>query len=95
MSSMTTPIVTELPLRLEPITADSFAAPIPVALAPQRGPAHAQHVPDHVMNYIECDLAAELTLPQRRRCRATADSRRRLSLRTVFAPARRGTALAA
>jgi hypothetical protein len=52
-------------------------------------------VPDHVMNYIECDLAAELTLPQRRRCRATADSRRRRSLRTVFAPARRGTALAA
>jgi hypothetical protein len=79
---MTTPIVTELPLRMEAITADSFIAS-----------GNETHGSDHVMNYVECDLSAELTLPQRRRARAAASRRHRL--RSYLAPARRRTALAA
>ena len=79
---MTTPIVTELPLRMQAITADSFIAP-----------GDETHGSGHVMNYVECDLSAELTLPQWRRARATASCRSRL--RSYLAPARRRTALAA
>jgi hypothetical protein len=79
---MTTPIVTELPLRMEAITADSFIAS-----------GNETHGTGQVMNYIECDLSAELTLPQWRRARATASSRSRL--RSYLAPAGRRTALAA
>jgi hypothetical protein len=82
MLGMTTPIVTELPLRLEPVTADSFMEL-----------THEDRVHDHVMNYIECDLAAELTLPQWGRARASSPSRR--SLRGIFAQTRRPAALAA
>ena len=71
---MTTPIVTELPLRLEPITADSFIEP-----------THEDRGHDHVMNDVECDLSAELTLPQWRRVRAASSPSRR-SLRRRFAP---------
>ncbi len=81
---MTTPIVTELPQRLEPVTADSFLEP-----------AHVEHDPDRVMNYLECDLTTELTLPQWRRDRAAASAHRRHRLRTYLAPAHRGAALAA
>ncbi len=79
---MTTPIVTELPQTLEPVTADSF-----IDLEP------AHHDPDRVMNYLQCDLSAELTLPQWRRARASAH--RRHHLRSYFAPVRRGAALTA
>jgi hypothetical protein len=81
---MTMPIVTELPPRMEAVTADSFLE-------------HAQdpHTHDRVMNYVECDLAAELTLAQWRRDRAAASSRTRRSLRPRFAPVRRHAALAA
>jgi hypothetical protein len=72
MLGMTTPIVTELPLRLEPVAVDPFAD-------------------DRVMNFVECDLPAELTLPQWRRARVAAAPRRR----TLFAPIRRRAALAA
>jgi hypothetical protein len=65
MRCMTMPTVTELPLRLEPVTADSFAAPL-LAAAP------AAVALDRIMNYIECDLAAEVTLPQWRHARAAA-----------------------
>jgi hypothetical protein len=80
---MTTPIVTELPLRMQAVTADSFL---------DSAPEPRTH--DHVMNYVECDLAAELTLPQWRRSRADTSSRSRHGLRRRFAPARR-VALAA
>ena len=80
---MTTPIVTELPLRLEAVTADSFLEP-----------PHEDRGHDHVMNYIDCDLAAELTLPQWRRARAASSPSRR-SLRRRFAQTRRPAALAA
>ncbi len=46
------------------------------------------------MNYVECDLAEDLTLPQHRRDRAAARRRRRhVSLR-FFTVARRQSALA-
>jgi hypothetical protein len=90
MLRMTTPIVIELPLRLEPITADSFAGPMTAAAAVERD----ARMPDRVMNYVECDLAVELTLPQWRRSRAAASPRRRLGLGTRFTPARRTTPLA-
>lgn len=83
---MTTPIVTELPQRLEPITAVRFADSHPAA-APAAGRS------DHVMNYVECDLGAELTLPQWRHPRATESRRHGFSIRSVFAP-RLGAALA-
>jgi hypothetical protein len=88
MLSMTMPTVTELPLRLEPVTADPFAEPL-------RAAAPAAVALDRVMNYIECDLAAEVTLPQWRRTRAAASRRQRHSDRSFFAPARRANALAA
>jgi len=50
-------------------------------------------MPDHVMNYIDSDLPAELTLPQWRRARAATSPRRRLGLRT-WIPARRPAAIA-
>jgi hypothetical protein len=84
MLAMTTPIVTELPLRMEPVTADSFVDGVQEA-----------HTRDHVMNYVECDLAAELTLPQRRRARASASPRSRRGLRRRFVPVRREAAFAA
>jgi len=79
---MTTPIVTELPLRMQAVTADSFL---------DSAPEPRTH--DHVMNYVECDLAAERTLPQWRHDRAASRSRR--SLRRRLAPARRAAALTA
>jgi hypothetical protein len=42
----------------------------------------------HVMNYIESDVAAELTLAEWRRARVRPRPRRRLKLR-IFIPARR------
>ncbi len=80
---MTTPIVTELPLRLEPVSADSFTEP-----------THEDRGHDHVMSYVECDLSAELTLPQWRRTRAASSPSRR-GLRGRFAHVRRQAALAA
>jgi hypothetical protein len=50
-------------------------------------------MPDHVMNYVECEAAAELTLAQWRRSRITPRPRRRLAFGT-FLPARRRPALA-
>ena len=50
---------------------------------------------DRVMNYIECDLAADVTLPQWRRARAAASPRRRHILSTFAAPVRRAGAHAA
>jgi hypothetical protein len=41
-----------------------------------------------VMNYVECDLAPDLSLPQWRRTRAAARRRPRLSLRGHRAPVR-------
>jgi hypothetical protein len=84
MLTMTTPIVTELPLRMQAVTADSFLDSEPES-----------HTHDRVMNYVECDLAAELTLPQWRRARADVSSRGRHSLRRRLAPVRRSAALAA
>jgi hypothetical protein len=82
MLSMTTPIVTELPLRMEAITADSFLEHV-----------QAPQTRDHVMNYVECDLAADLTLAQRRHDRAVSAHTRR-GLRPRFAPVRHHAALA-
>ncbi len=84
MLGMTTPIVTELPLRLEPITADPFAESLHAAAGRS----------DHVMNYVECDLADEVTLPHWRRARATDSRRHSFRIRSVFAPQRREAALA-
>jgi hypothetical protein len=42
-----------------------------------------------VMNYVECDLAPDVSLPQWRRARAAARRRTRLSLRHRFASVRR------
>ena len=48
-----------------------------------RGTVH--RMPDHVMNYIESDALAELTLSEWRRVRAAASPRRRRSLRSRLA----------
>ena len=45
-------------------------------------------MPDHVMNYIECEAPAELTLVEWRRVRAAVSPRRRRSLRSLL-PVRR------
>jgi hypothetical protein len=79
---MLTPTVTEIPLSLEPVTADSFAQS--TVVAPVR----------HVMNYVESDLAVDMTLPRRRRDRAEA-MRRRSRMRSILHPGRRRPALAA
>jgi len=50
-------------------------------------------MPDHVMNYIECDVPANLTLAEWRRSRIETPRRRRLRLRT-FIPARQREAFA-
>jgi hypothetical protein len=47
-----------------------------------RGTFHP--MPDHVMNYIESDAPAELTLVEWRRVRAAASPRRRRSLRSLL-----------
>jgi hypothetical protein len=44
-------------------------------------------MPDHVMNYVESDAPAELTLIEWRRVRAAASPRRRRGLRSLL-PAR-------
>lgn len=67
---MITPIVTELPRRLEAVTLDPFAEP--------EQPVHARA---GVMNYVECDLAPEVSLPQWRRTRAAARRRPALTFR--------------
>ena len=41
-------------------------------------------MPDYVMNYIESDAPAELTLVEWRRVRAAAATRRRRSLRSLL-----------
>ena len=41
-------------------------------------------MPDHAMNYVESDAAAELTLIEWRRVRAAASPRRRRSLRSLL-----------
>ncbi len=78
---MTTPIVTELPQRLESITADPFVDTIGTPTARLDGSRHS-------MNYVECDLGAEVTLPQWRHDRAASCRRRRLTLRDLV-PGRR------
>jgi hypothetical protein len=43
-------------------------------------------MPDHVMNYVECEVAAELTLAEWRRSNAASKPRRRFRLpRPAFA----------
>jgi hypothetical protein len=46
-------------------------------------------MPDHVMNYIECDIPADLTLVQWRRSRVAARPQRRRKLWVLWTPARR------
>jgi hypothetical protein len=46
-------------------------------------------MPDRVMNYVESDVPAELTLVEWRRVRAAASPRRRLSLRSLLLVRRR------
>ena len=46
-------------------------------------------MPDHVMNYVESDALAELTLVEWRRVRAAASQRRRRSLRSLLPVPRR------
>jgi hypothetical protein len=60
-----------------------------------RGAVHATFhgMPDHVMNYVESEAPAELTLIEWRRVRAAASPRRRRSLRSLL-PVRRGLAFA-
>jgi hypothetical protein len=41
-------------------------------------------MPDHVMNYVESEAPAELTLIEWRRVRAAASPRRRRSLRSLL-----------
>jgi hypothetical protein len=50
-------------------------------------------MPDHVMNYIECDVPASQTLAEWRRSRIETPRRRRLRLRT-FIPVRQREAFA-
>ena len=50
-------------------------------------------MPEHVMNYVESDAPAELTLVEWRRVRAAAATRRRRSLRSLL-PVRRRLAFA-
>ena len=51
-------------------------------------------MPDHVMNYIESEAPAGLTLVEWRRARAAASPRRRRSLRSLLAVPRRGPGIA-
>jgi hypothetical protein len=88
MLGMTTPIVTELPLRLEAVVPDTFAEP-------QLQAPPADQAMDRIMNYLECDLRPELTLPQRRRARASASPRRRRLLPGRLAPIHSDAVLAA
>jgi hypothetical protein len=46
-------------------------------------------MPDHVMNYVESEAPAELTLIEWRRAAAAASPRRRRSLRSLLAVRRR------
>ncbi|MET0819113.1 MAG: hypothetical protein ABWZ67_16225 [Solirubrobacteraceae bacterium] len=47
-------------------------------------------MPDHVMNYVECDAPAEMTLEQwRRRTRLGHTPRRRLGWLRTYVPVRR------
>jgi hypothetical protein len=50
-------------------------------------------MPDHVMNYVESDAPAELTLAEWRRVRTAPATRRRRSLRSLL-PVRRPLAFA-
>jgi hypothetical protein len=50
-------------------------------------------MPDHVMNYVEADVPAGVTLVEWRRSRLAAPRRKRLRLRT-FIPVRRAEAFA-
>ena len=52
-------------------------------------------MPDHVMNYIESDVQADLTLVQWRRSRVALRPRRRRRLRILWTPALQQPALAA
>lgn len=45
-------------------------------------------MPDHVMNYLETEAPAELTLVQWRRSHVASSSRRQLALR-ILLPSRR------
>jgi hypothetical protein len=49
---------------------------------------------EHLMNYVECDAPAELTLAEWRRSRIAPRPRRRLRLRT-FIPVRNAVRTAA
>jgi hypothetical protein len=50
-------------------------------------------MPDHVMNYIESDAPAEVTLLEWRRARTAASPRRRRTVRSLL-PVRRRPAFA-
>ena len=50
-------------------------------------------MPDHVMNYIQSDVPADLTLAQWRRSRAARRPLRRRWPRILWTPARRQPAL--
>jgi len=78
---MTTPIVTELPQRLASITEDPFVETIGT-------PSARLDDCRYSMNYVECDLAVEVTLPQWRHDRAIYCHRRRFTLRDLM-PGRR------
>jgi hypothetical protein len=51
-------------------------------------------MPQRVMNYVETDIPAELTLPQWRRSRLAATPRRRLGWLRTYVPMRRPRPLA-
>jgi hypothetical protein len=46
-------------------------------------------MPDHVMNYVECDAPAGVTLAQWRRTRLAPTPRRRLGWLRTYVPVRR------
>ena len=46
-------------------------------------------MPDHVMNYVESDAPAEMTLDQWRRTRLAPQPRRRLGWLRTYVPVRR------
>jgi len=63
------------------------------ALSQRRVRGTVHRMPDHVMNYVESDAPAELTLVEWRRVRAATATRRRRSLRSLL-PVRRRLAFA-
>ena len=52
-------------------------------------------MPDHVMNYVECDAPADLTLVEWRRTRVLPEPRRRRGWLRTYVPIRRARLLTA